>query len=316
MKFFSFIIVFFAFFWATAQPIIRTTLSPVSQDTSYWVKENRVGLDFTQIAFSNWNAGGNSSVSGLARGTFGRKYTKENILWNNELLIRYGINKQEDRELRKTDDQFVINSNFGYKRSPESKWFYSGRFNFTSQFVEGYAYPNKEVAISLPFAPAYVFLGVGSEFNNIEKNFNVYMSPMTVKGTLVWNQRLADQGAFGVEKAVLDEEGNVLQRGRRHRTEMGILINNYWKKEIYKNIIFENRATIFADYLGDFGNIDFDWQMQLDMTINEYVRANVGVHMIYDDDIKAKKEVDGQQVTVGPKLQLKQMLGIGMIYQF
>ena len=97
---------------------------------------------------------------------------------------------------------------------------------------------------------------------------------------------------------------------------MGILINNYWKKEIYKNIIFENRATIFADYLGDFGNIDFDWQMQLDMTINEYVRANVGVHMIYDDDIKAKKEVDGQQVTVGPKLQLKQMLGIGMIYQF
>jgi hypothetical protein len=316
MKFILFFTSFFFCFIGNSQPIIRTTISPPNTDTTYWAKENKVGLDFTQIAFSNWNAGGNSSVSGLARGTFGRKYTKGNVLWNNELLMRYGINKQEDRELRKTDDQFLINSNFGYKKSPNSKWFYSGRFNFTSQFVEGYAYPNKEVAISLPFAPAYIFLGVGSEFNDKNKNFNVYMSPMTVKGTLVWNQRLADQGAFGVDRAVFDEEGNLLRRGSRHRTEMGILLNNYWKKEIYKNIVFENRATVFADYLGRFGNIDIDWQMQLDMTINEYVRANVGIHMIYDDDIKAKKEIDGQQVTVGPRLQLKQMLGVGMIYQF
>jgi hypothetical protein len=299
-----------------AQPIIRTTIQPPNPDTTYWNNENKVGLDFTQIAFSNWNAGGNSSVSGLLRGTFGRKYIKENILWNNELLIRYGINKQEDRELRKTDDQFLVNSNFGYKKSPNSKWFYSGRFNFTSQFVEGYAYPNKEIAISSPFAPAYLFLGVGSEYNDKAKKFNVYMSPLTAKGTLVWNQRLADQGAFGVDKAVFDEQGNILQRGKRHRTEMGILINNYWKKEVYKNIVFENRVTVFADYLGYFGNIDIDWQMQLDMTINEYVRANVGIHMIYDDDIKAKKEIDGQQVTVGPRLQLKQMLGVGMVYQF
>lgn len=316
MKFYLFFMSIFICLTANSQPVIRTTMNHVEKDTSYWNQENLVGLDFSQIAFSNWNAGGNSSVSGLARGTFGRKYNKENILWNNELLMRYGINKQEGRELRKTDDQFVINSNFGYKKAPNSKWFYSGRFNFTSQFVEGYAYPNKEVAISLPFAPAYIFLGVGTEFNDKEKNFNVYMSPLTMKGTLVWNQRLADQGAFGVQKAILDEEGNVIQRGKRHRTEMGILLNNYWKKEIYKNIIFENRVAIFADYLGQFGNVDIDWQMQLDMTINEYVRANVGVHVIYDDDIKAKKEIEGQQVTVGPRLQLKQMLGIGMIYQF
>ena len=90
----------------------------------------------------------------------------------------------------------------------------------------------------------------------------------------------------------------------------------YENIDIYKNIVFENRVTVFADYLGHFGNIDIDWQMQLDMTINEYVRANVGIHMIYDDDIKAKKEIDGQQVTVGPRLQLKQMLGVGMVYQF
>jgi len=59
-----------------------------------------------------------------------------------------------------------------------------------------------------------------------------------------------------------------------------------------------------------------DWQLQVDMIVNEYVKANIGIHMIYDDDIKAKEEVNGEQITVGPKLQLKQALGIGVVYVF
>ena len=296
-----------------AQPIIRTEKE---KDTTYWVHKNVVNFDLTQIAFSNWNAGGNSSISGLLRGTFQKKFTRGKVLWNNELLTRYGINKQEGRELRKTDDQFVLNSNFGYKKSETSNWYYSGRFNFTSQFVEGYAYPNKDIAISLPFAPAYIFLGIGTELNLKEKDFNIYMSPLTLKTTLVLNQRLANQGAFGVRGATFDEFGNILSEGRRNRTEMGVLINNYWKKEVYKNIVYESRLILFADYINRVGNIDIDWQSQLDMQVNDFVKANITLQMIYDDDTKAKKEIDGQQVTVGPRLQLKQVLGIGVVYEF
>ena len=308
-------LLFFFFFLSNciAQPIIRTEKE---KDTTYWVHKNVVNFDLTQIAFSNWNAGGNSSISGLLRGTFQKKFTRGKVLWNNELLTRYGVNKQEGRELRKTDDQFVLNSNFGYKKSETSNWYYSGRFNFTSQFVEGYAYPNKDIAISLPFAPAYIFLGIGTELNLKEKDFNIYMSPLTLKTTLVLNQRLANQGAFGVRGATFDEFGNILSEGRRNRTEMGVLINNYWKKEVYKNIVYESRLILFADYINRVGNIDIDWQSQLDMEINEFVKANITLQMIYDDDTKAKKEIDGQQVTVGPRLQLKQVLGIGVVYEF
>ena len=52
------------------------------------------------------------------------------------------------------------------------------------------------------------------------------------------------------------------------------------------------------------------------MTVNEYVKANIGAHIIYDDDIKATEEVNGEQIQVGPKLQLKQMLGVGVTYTF
>jgi hypothetical protein len=286
------------------------------KDTIYWERRNEAGLDFSQIAFVNWNAGGNSSISGLLRGIFGRRLITKNIIWNNEMLIRYGVNKQEGRELRKTDDQFAFFSNFGYKKSANSNWFFSSRFSFNTQFTNGYNYPNTEIAISRLFAPAYIFMGIGSEYNRKDKNFNAYFSPLTLKTTIVLDQRLANNGSFGVERALFDEEGNLLRRGKRTRNELGMLLSNYWKYEFYENMMLESRLSLYSDYLNNFGNIDLDWQIQVDMKVNKYVRASVALHMIYDDDIKAKREIDGQQVTIGPKLQLKQALGIGVLYTF
>ena len=177
---------------------------------SYWSKENKVGLDISQITFVNWNAGGNNSISGLIKGQFIRTYTRENIHWKNELIMRYGINKQESQEVRKTDDQFAFNSTFGYKRDTISNWYYAGKFNFNTQFANGYAYPNIDLAISRPFAPAYTFLGIGAEYSRKDLNLNFYLSPLTQKTTMVFDQRLADQGAFGVEKAIYDEFGNLV----------------------------------------------------------------------------------------------------------
>ena len=52
------------------------------------------------------------------------------------------------------------------------------------------------------------------------------------------------------------------------------------------------------------------------MAINQRVNGKVSTPLIYEDDIKAKEEVNGEQITVGPKLQLKQALGIGVVYVF
>jgi hypothetical protein len=283
---------------------------------SYWSKENKVGLDISQITFVNWNAGGNNSISGLVKGQFIRTYTKENIHWKNELIMRYGINKQESQEVRKTDDQFAFNSTFGYKRDTISNWYYAGKFNFNTQFANGYAYPNIDLAISRPFAPAYAFLGIGAEYSRKDLNLNFYLSPLTQKTTMVFDQRLADQGAFGVEKAVYDEFGTLIREGKNIRNETGILVTNQWKREIFENINFENRIALYTDYINNFGNIDVDWQLQLDLTVNQYVKANIRTHLVYDDDIKSKEEEGGVQVIRGPKIQLKQLLGLGVVYQF
>ncbi|HKX85190.1 MAG TPA: DUF3078 domain-containing protein [Flavobacterium sp.] len=310
---FSAVFLLFAIHHSLAQNKIITQLP---DSTTYWKKHNKIGFDISETAFMNWNAGGNNSISGLLKGHFLRTYNYETLKWHNELIVRYGLNKQDGVELRKTDDVLQFNSTFGFRRDTISNWFYSTKLNFSTQFTDGYAYPDTETSISQFFAPAYIFLGVGAEYINKENKLTLYLSPLTQKTTLVLNQRLANEGAYGVKKAVYDDLNNLISEGHKSRTEVGILVTCQHKDEIFRNIYLENRLALYSDYLRDFGNIDVNWQMQLDLIVNKYVSANIGTHLIYDDDIKAKEEVNGEQITVGPKIQLKQILGVGLTYTF
>ena len=278
---------------------IRTT-----NDTLNVKKVNEIGFDLTQNAFMNWNAGGNNAVSGILKMLFVRNYAKNNWQWSNELIMRYGLNKQEEREWRKTEDVFNLTSTFGYKQHHTDNWLYSAKFNLRTQFADGFNYPNTENPISRFFAPAYWFLGVGSEYNNRDKQLNFYLSPLTQKTTFIFDNELSNRGAFGVEP------------GKKIRNEIGIFVSNVWKKEIYTNVVFENRLTLFTDYFNNFGNVDFDWLVNFDLIVNKYIRANIQCNLVYDDDIKTTDVIDGQKVTSGARVQLKQLLGVGMVYNF
>lgn len=289
-------------------------LSPMRSEISFWQKNNSLGLDINQGTFSNWNAGGFSSVSGIVKGDFTRKYEKGRTVWINELKVRYGLNKQENLELRKTDDVFNINSSFGYKSSVKSNWYYSAKVTVNTQIAKGFAYPNVEKPISRIFAPAYVFVGIGSEY--FKNNFKAYISPLTLKSTLVLDNALANSGAFGVEAGVFDENGNLLRAGKKSRNELGFLFTTEWNKNIMKNVNLKNNLTLYTDYLNKFGNVDVDWQLQFEMKINSLLKATLGGHLIYDDDIKNKRTVNNEQITEGPRVQFKQLLSIGLIYNF
>ncbi len=305
------------FFIFTLSGFAQDSIPLVSKDSSsHWRNKNKLGFDISQIAFVNWSAGGNSAISGLIKGDFSRVYTKENQKWVNELIVRYGLNQQDGVELRKTEDLLQFSSTYGYRKDSITNWYHSAKFNFNTQFSNGYSYPNTDKAISRLFAPAYVFLGVGTENSTKSKHRVFYLSPFTFKTTFVLDQALANQGAFGVTKAVVDSNGLIISNGKQTRTELGFLFSSYYKKEIAKNIVWVNKLVLFTDYINKFGNIDIDYDFKLDLTVNQYVKVNIGARIIYDDDIKVKEEKEGKQVTVGPKLQIRQMLGVGLVYTF
>ena len=78
------------------------------------------------------------------------------------------------------------------------------------------------------------------------------------------------------------------------------------------------KLILYSDYLNNYGNVDINWELNFDLTINEYVTANVGTHLKYDDDIKYKEDIDDDGILdiLGPKIQLKQLLGVGFSYNF
>ncbi|PHS53307.1 MAG: hypothetical protein COB01_05030 [Lutibacter sp.] len=311
-----FVIILLSF--TSKSAILKDSLAIKPDSISNWKNTNNVKLIFTQNSFVNWNAGGNNSMSGILKIHLTRNLKNKHLVWANELKTNYGLNKEAKRELRKTEDLFELNSTFGYRKNPNSNWYNSAKFNFKTQFTNGYNYPNTEKPISKFFAPAYMFVGVGSEYYSKKVNLKLYLSPLTNKTTFVFNQALANEGSFGVSPAIYDEVGNLISEGKNLKMEFGTLVTGEWKTQVMENIKMANKLILYSDYLNNYGNIDIDWELNFDLTINKYISANVGSHLIFDDDVKHKEDINnnGELDILGPKIQIKQLLGVGFNYTF
>lgn len=275
--------------------------------TSFWKKVNKFGLNISEVAFVNWNAGGDNSVSALASADFARNYKFRYLNWNNEAQLRYGLNAQEGRKLRKTDDQIRLSTTLSFRRDTITNWYYSVKANFRTQFSNGYKYPDRENPISRFMAPGYAFVGVGTSYIPPKDKFNLYISPATMKSTFVLDEVLSNQGAFGVEE------------GKNVFLELGFLITNSWDTEIARNVLMSHRINLYTDYVRSFGNIDVDWELNFNLKVNEYLNANIGTHLIFDDDTKFDEVIAEDGTVIDPgiaKIQFKQLLGVGLLYSF
>lgn len=305
-----------------AQPsslFLRNNTKKISNEIRpEWKQNTKVGVDLSEVTFSNWNAGGSNSVAALFNSATNFDYKDKYFSWKNSLVTRYGLNKQQDKELRKTEDLIEINSNIGYKPDSLSNWYYSARLNFKTQFTNGYKYPDTDSPISKFMAPGYLFFGGGMEYAKNREDLSFYLSPMTLKTTFVLDKELADSGAFGVDPAVLDDEGNVIIEGKRIQKEVGILITNSYEMEVVENITLKHLVSLYTDYINSFGNVDVDWQINFDFKVNHFIKATFGSHLRYDDDVKTTKpsDIEGEFDEAGAKTQWKQFLGIGFALDF
>jgi len=286
---------------------------------SFWEKINELEVQLSEVAFVNWNAGGDNAISALAKLEFERNYKFRYFQWENSMEMRFGWNAQEGRQWRKTDDAIRLSSTLGYRRDTISSWYFSAKANFNTQFANGYKYPDRTTPISTFMAPGYLFIGGGTSYIPEGKKFNLYLSPLTFKSTFVLNQDLANEGAFGVQPAIRDAEGNIITPGKKIYREMGILVTHKWEFPVAKNVVLDHNLELYTDYLNNFGNIDINWQVTASFKVNEFISATLLAHLIYDDDIKfdTVKDDNGTVIDPGvPRIQFRQQLGIGVNYKF
>lgn len=313
-------ILFFQF--VSAQPDSLYFKPATNPNLPVWTNTNTAGLDINEVAFVNWNSGGSNSISALIGLNSVLRYQYRNFIWDSNLLARYGLNKQEDQEFRKTDDLLEIRSSLGFRKNKLTNWYYSARFSFKTQFSNGYNYPNTSNEISRFMAPGYLYLGGGVEYGkNIDK-FSMYFSPLTLKTTFVFDEALSDAGSFGVTPAEYDVSGNLIRSGERVRKELGILLTSAYETQLFENIAIRNLMSFYTDYINDFGNVDIDWEIVFDFKVNNFVRATLGSHLRYDNDVKIQEEIINPETEetefkeLGARVQWKQLLGVGVVYEF
>jgi hypothetical protein len=266
---------------------------------SNWQKGGQSAFNFSQISLSNWSAGGQNSVSfNSYLNLFARyKSPNKNITWENTLDMGFGKIKQENKTTVKSDDKIDFSTKFGRKAS--ETWFYSTLLNFRTQMAPGFKKP-EDPKISDFLAPAYLTISVGMD-HKFDENINIYMSPLAGKITMVYSEVLSNAGAFGVEP------------GENLKYEFGGFVRVQFRAILMENITVTSKLELFSNYLDTPKNFDVNSDTRINMQVNKYISANLLMQMMYDENSKIKLP-DG--TVQGPRVQIKQVFGMGLSYKF
>ena len=278
----------------------ETTADTVAQKEkvpAVWKVGALNSLNFSQLALSNWAAGGQGSVALNAYTDWSFKMSKGRHRWDNRLQAAYGFIQAYGDPYKKSDDKLTLDSKWGFQAYEHL--FLSAAFNFTSQMTKGFEYPKSSDPnlISNLMAPGYLSLGIGIDYKPYDF-FSISAFPLTSKLVVVTDTLLRKRYGNRIDEAI--------------RMELGAQVKIDFKKEVFKNVVISTDLTLFSNYLNVPANIKVFWNVLVDMKVNKFLSANFRMNMIYDDEIK----ITDRNGNTGSRLQIKEVLGVGLTYSF
>lgn len=267
-----------------------------------WSSGGKFQVLFNQSAFNKeWSGGGTSSVAANLMLDYNLNYKKGDFTWDNRLISNYGLTKLKGDEFaRKTSDRFEINSIAG-KQLTNSNWYYSFFTNFRTQFTKGYVYSKNAEGLPVRtetthfISPAYLQFGPGMMWKKSEDLW-INIAPATSRFIFVDDKFTSiagyeNESYYGVEE------------GKSSRYELGASFTGYSRLDVMKNVTFENTLSLYSNYLDEPGNIDIDYLMNIGMSVNKWITADLIFQAIYDDN------------TIGA-FQIREVFGAGFNYTF
>jgi hypothetical protein len=252
-------------------------------------------FNFNQAYFENWVSGGENSMTGLLSVDYNINYLGEKgWVWDNNLMLSIGTTYLSGNAFfRKADDRIEINSVLSKKVN--TYWNYSAYFNFKTQMLPGYRYfkndgEDQKEKISRILSPTIIQLGLGWYYREGDLAwFNV--APLAARGIFVskdYTQNLSPgQKYFGVE------------RGATSVVSMGASFSGLIQSNLMENITMDNKFNVYINYLNNIKNIDFEWNANIRLKVNDKISSNLILHLQYDDDLISR-------------LQIRELFGLGL----
>lgn len=274
-------------------------------DTTYWQKSFNGGLNFNQASFSNWSGGGVNSVAIGGVVAARALYEKGKKSWDNTADLQLGYVTQLGIS-RKSSDQMLLISVYGWRIAPKWDFFLSGTFN--SYFAPGYRYdalPMNETRLKISnfFSPAQLTIAAGIAYRPNDW-FSLRMSPLAPRFTFLGDQSVrVRQQADGTYVYDPTQTAYGVAPGKSSRTEwLAFQLQAALTKNITSNISLNARYQMYMSY-ADPSNINHRVDLVMAAKINKYLSTTFGLIALYNKDFNSN-------------LQIQQTLGIGLSYAF
>ena len=244
----------------------------VAAETSPWSCTGIVGLNASATGLVNWAAGGNNNVTGVAFGKVRLLYSGENLSWESNLNVEYGLSyiDQKYDPFQKSSDVIDFKTKFGWQF--HKAWYLTISGGFKSQFDLGRSYNGSEAddpIVSKFLAPSYTDISVGIDWkpNDI---FSVYLSPVAGQITTAYvgdamNKKYADMYPLekgGLRQAMQEKyatwtyskeanaDGTYDKIYKNYKAELGLTLKgsiNY----TYKDLKIITSVGLFTPYAWD-----------------------------------------------------------------
>ena len=261
-----------------------------AQSDSTWTTEARGNISFSQVGFRRWHDGG---VNSLALGTtISAKATKASVenQQEHEMRLTFGVVKQGDIELRKSDDLIHFRSAFKFSGiSIFSRLSPTITVDFRSQFADGYQYNDKNpmkdrMQISGFFSPAISTQSIGLNYP-VKPWLDIRLG-IAAKETIVTIRNLRSRYKVSPDQVLRWQAGSAG------------LIN--FERTIFTNVHLKSTLTLFLAFNQQ--SPDSIWETFLTMKVNSWLQVNAEYTAHLDRDLS-------------PYIQQKQSLAVGVSFR-
>lgn len=312
---------------------------------SPWSCTGVLGLNASATGLVNWAAGGNNNVTGVAFGKVRLLYSENNISWDSNLDMEYGLSyiDQEFDPFQKSSDKLNFSTKLGWQF--HKAWYLTAAAGFKSQLAYGRAYGGTDAddpIISKFLSPSYTDISVGIDWkpNSI---FSVYLSPVAGQITTAYVGDAIEKANPGLRQQMQEKyatwsyskqenaDGTYDKIYKNYKAELGLTLKgaiNY----TYKDFKIITSVALFTPYAWDktemfdaeknfigyrdnnrrFGNFDVDLDAALSYQFLKCLNVTLSTSLKYFNGVKIAN-ADG---ILAERVQFKGTLGLGVGYSF
>ena len=259
---------------------------PASPTPEYGWKHSEVaGLTLTQVSYTDWAQGGESSLSYTMSLDGKSTRDEQSFNWTNEYKFAFGQSRLGTQGLRKTDDKIDLSSVFTYKLGGYVDPYVAATVK--TQFAKGFSYDalGNQTAISGFFDPAFLTQGAGVGYQvspEVKTRAGLALREVITNS---FNQYSDDPATVTIEKKKVDGG-------------LESVTNVEWL--LMENVQLTSQLELFAAF------------KKLDEVIvrnNTTVTAKVNQYVTVIFNVQIVNE---RQIT--PRTQIKETLALGLSY--